>query len=161
MPMSDDHYTPKSDFVALAASGDVPLAGGPIGAANLKMLLDFMQDPDKSNRDWATMALGMHGPDTQDVVQALLAAADDEDVDVRGEAIEALARRDVKLARPLVQRELANGHCGYGVFTAAGIIAAPSLVALLQTYDTDTAAPWVDSHIRNAIGACATGIPLE
>jgi HEAT repeat protein len=157
--MSDSNYTPKSDFVWLVANGNAPLDGGALGDANLKTLVGFMKDPDKSNRDWATMALGMYGPDTEEVQRALIAAADDEDVDVRGEAIEALARRNANTARPFVERELSNGHCGYGIFAAASMIADPSLLKLLQPYKRKTDAPWVDSHVQQAIGACKTGVP--
>ena len=159
--MNDDLYTPQSDFVWLAAHEEVPLAGSPEGDANLKMLIRFTKDPDKSNRDWATMALGMYGPDTDETRRALLAAADDEDCDVRAEAIEALSRRDVNLALPLVQRELAEARCGYGVFIAAGLIAAPSLLEPLKNFDFESEATWIDTNIREAIRACEEGIPVQ
>ena len=159
--MTDENYTPKSDFVWLAAHEEVPLAGSAEGDANLKMLIRFTKDPDKSNRDWATMALGMYGPDTEETRRALLAAADDEDCDVRAEAIEALARRDVSLALPLVQRDLSRSPCGCGVFIAAGLIAAPSLVEPLKNFDFDSEATWIDSNVRDAIRACEEGVPVK
>ena len=156
--MNED-YTPKSDFVALAATGDVPLSGSDLAEGNLKRLIDFTRDSDKSNRDWATMALGTYGPDIAETRVALIAAANDVDCDVRGEAIEALARRDPLLALPLVQRDLARSECGYGVFEAAGLIAHSSLVDALQAFDRDT-----DPHnstIRQAIQACLSGTPVQ
>jgi HEAT repeat protein len=105
------------------------------------------------------MALGMYGPDTEETREALMAAADDEDCDVRGEAIEALARRDPMLALPLVERDLARPECGYGVFEAAGLIADPSLVEALRNFDRDT-----DPHnstIRQAIRACEAATPVK
>ncbi len=157
----DDCYSPKSGFVGLAASGDVPLAGSDAAGENLKKLIDFTRDPDKSNRDWASMALGMYGPDTLEVIDALTAAADDDDCDVRAEAIEALARRRPELALPLIERELSNPQCGYGVFEAAGIIANPRLVESLKQFDRDTDAPWIDRTIRTAIKACETGTAVK
>ena len=157
--MQED-YTPSSDFVGLAAGGDVPLDGSEEAASNLRRLIQFTRDEDKSNRDWATMALGMYGPDTADVLDALLHAANDSDCDVRAEAIEALARRRPQLALPLVERELRNPQCGFGVFEAAGIIADPSLVEGLKEFDQDTDAQWIDATVRDAIRACETGQPV-
>ena len=158
--MSDELYTPKSDFVWLAANEEVPLAGTPEGDANLALLIRFTKDPDKSNRDWATMALGMYGPDTVQTRSALLAAADDQDCDVRGEAIEHLARRDPELALPFVRRDLSRDECGYGVFVAAGLIADRSLIELLKRFDTETDATWVNDNTLEAIRAYETGIPV-
>jgi HEAT repeats len=155
----DDLYTPKSDFVALVASGDVPLTGSNQADGNLRLLIAFTRDEDKSNRDWATMALGMYGPDTEETRKALMVAANDEDCDVRAEAIEALARRDVNLALPLVERDLSQAECGYGVFIAAGLIAEPRLVDALRRFDCDP-----DPHhasILDAIRACQAGNPVE
>lgn len=159
--MGDDTYTPLSDFVWLAAHDELPLVGSAQGDANLKMLIRFTRDADKSNRDWATMALGMHGPDTEETRAALLAAADDDDSDVRAEAIEALARRDARLALPLIKRDLQRQPCASGVFIAAGIVADPSLVELLRPFDFDTKSPWIDEDIRDAISACKSQKPIE
>lgn len=103
------------------------------------------------------MALGTYGPDTPVTREALIAAADDDDCDVRGEAIEALAERDASIALPLVQRDLSRSPCGYGVFVAAARIADPSLVEPLITFDRDTDAGWIDDLIRDAIRACQSG----
>jgi hypothetical protein len=157
----EDCYSPRSDFVGLAASGDVPLVGTQEADGNLKKLIEFTRDRDKSNRDWATMALGMHGPNNSEVLDALTAAAADEDCDVRAEAIEALARRSPQVALPLVARELSNPRCGFGVFEAAGIIADPSLVESLKQFDQDTDAHWIDETVREAIRACEMGSPVK
>ena len=106
------------------------------------------------------MALGMYGPDTEETRLALLAAAEDDDCDVRAEAIEALARRDVSLALPLVERELSGSQCGYGVFIAAGLIAVPSLIEPLKNFDFESDATWIDRNIREAIRACEEGVPV-
>jgi len=159
--MNDNSYTPLSDFVWMAAHDEVPLAGSAQGDANLKLLVRFTRDPDKSNRDWATMALGLHGPDTEETRAALVAAADDDDPDVRAEAIEALARRATDLALPFIRRDLQRQPCGSGIFIAAAIVADPSLVELLRPWDFDTASPWIDEDVRDAIKACETKQPIE
>ena len=157
----DELYAPKSDFIWMVVNEEASLTGSEAADQNLRLLIGFTRDEEKSNRDWATMALGMHGPQTAEVRDALLAAADDEDSDVRGEAIEALARRDVNLALPLVKRELQRVPCGCGVFRAAGIVADPSLIELLKPYDFESAAPWIDSDISDAIAACEAGTPIK
>lgn len=157
----EDCYQPTSDFVGLAASGDVPLTGGQLADDNLKRLIQFTRDEDKSNRDWATMALGMYGPETSEVLDALTAAAADVDCDVRAEALEALARRDSQLTLPLVAKELTRDRCGLGVFEAAGIIAHPSLVKGLKRFDDDCEPHRLYDTIRTAIRACETSTPVE
>jgi len=156
--MDDEIYSPKSDFVWLAANGEVPLGATSEGQANLQLLIAFTTDSDKSNRDFATMALAMLDDDTPEIRAALLRAADDDDCDVRAEAIEGLATRSSEVALPLVQRELAQSRVGYGVFVAAALLADASLVELLRRFDEDTDTPWADNAVREAIGACETGI---
>ena len=157
----EESYSPQSDFVGLAATGDVPLDGSPEADSNLHRLIEFTRHPDKSNRDWATMALGQYAPDTTVVIDALIAAADDQDCDVRAEAIEALARKGLEVALPLIARELATPRCGFGVFEAAGIVADSSLVEPLRRFDKDTDEPWIDRTIRDAIQACETNTPVK
>jgi len=157
----DDRYQPDSDFVWLAAQGELPLDGNGMAAQNLEMLVAFTRDDCKANRDWAVMALGMYGPQSRTVLQALLQAAEDLDVDVRGEAIEAIARRDADAALPLVSRELGAQRCGYGVFVAAGLLADKTLVELLESFDKTTDAPWVDELVGEVIRACITGVPIN
>jgi HEAT repeat protein len=159
--MDEENYTPSSDFVWMAAHDEVPLAGSAQADANLSLLIRFTKDPDKSNRDWATMALGMYGPDTDVTTAALLAAANDADADVRAEAIHALAKRDPKSAMPLIKRDLQREPCGYGVFIAAGLLADRGLVDLLRRFDFDTASPWIDRDVRAAIAACESETPVE
>lgn len=147
-------YTPKSDFVALAASGDLPLVGSDEADRNLRLLIAFTSDSDVSNRDWATMTLAMQDIDTLEVRAALRAAAEDSDVDVRAEALEGLAQRDKDLALPLVHRELAREECGYGAFKAALSLAHPSLLEGLRGWAGKSGTPWIDDEIKDAIAAC-------
>lgn len=150
----NEPYLPKSDFIWMAAEGEVPLTGGPEGEANLALLIAFTQDAEVSNRDWATMTLAMQDIDTPEVRLALLTAADDQDCCVRGEAIEGLADRDRSLALPLLQRELMRDECSYATFKAAQIIADPTLLTGLKNWKGRGGAPWIDDTIDEAISAC-------
>jgi hypothetical protein len=150
----DDHYVPKSDFIWMAANGEVPLTGSEVADHNLQLLIAFTRDPDVSNRDWATVTLAMQEIDTPEVRAALLAAAMDSDVSVRAEAVQGLAQRDKELALPFVQRELGRDECGYGTFQAAGIIAHPSLLNGLGEWKSRGGASWINDEIDDAIAAC-------
>jgi len=154
-------YLPKSDFIWMAAEGDVPLTGSPEGDANLALLISFTKDADVSNRDWATMTLAMQEIDTPQVRDALLAATTDEDCCVRGEALEGLVGRDKELALPLLIRELARDECGYATFKAAHALAHPSLLDLLEDWKRRGGAPWIDDTIEDAIVACKAGRSRE
>ena len=138
----------------MAAEGDIPLTGGPEGDANLALLIAFTRDADVSNRDWATMTLAMQGIDTPEVRAALVAAAEDSDCCVRGEALEGLADRDRDLALPLLRRELMRNECGYATFKAAHSIADHSLLGGLKSWKGRGGAPWINDTIEDAIAAC-------
>ena len=150
----DEHYIPKSDFIAMAADGQISLTGSDAADHNLRLLIAFTRDPDLSNRDWATMTLAMQDIDTPEVRKALLVAAEDSDVIVRAEALEGLAQRDKELALPLVERELQRPECGYGTFQAARLIAHPSLLVGLRGWSERGGASWIDDAISDAIVAC-------
>lgn len=147
-------YLPKSDFIWMAAEGDLPLSGSPAGDANLGLLIAFTRDVDLSNRDWATMTLAMKDIDTPEVRNALIAAADDVDCCVRGEALEGIAERDADLALPLLRLELTRDECAFATFRAAQIIADPSLLSGLLKWKGRGGAPWIDDTIDDAILAC-------
>ena len=150
----NEPYLPKSDFIWMAAEGDVPLSGSPEGNANLALLIAFTKDDDVSNRDWATMILAMHKINTSEVRDALIAATDDVEPCIRGEALEGLVDRDRDLALPLLARELARDECGYATFKAAHTLAHPSLLGLLENWTNRGGAPWIDDTIQDAISAC-------
>jgi HEAT repeats len=61
------------------------------------------EDNDRSNRDWACLLLSQQDVDTDEVRNALMAAASDGDQYVRAEAILGLAQRSTELATPFVQ----------------------------------------------------------
>lgn len=150
----DEHYMPKSDFIWMAANDEVPLTGSDAAEHNLRLLIAFTRDADVSNRDWATMTLAMQEIDTPEVRGALLAAADDPDVVVRGEALQGLAQRDRELALPLVERELRLDDWAYATFEAAEIIGHPSLLPGLRKWSGRTGASWIDDTVEDAIRAC-------
>lgn len=153
--MPDDlegNYAPASQFLRMVASDEVPLSGSDMAEDNLRRLIDFTRDADVSNRDWATFLLAHVDIDTAEVRQALLAAAEDSNIDVRAEALEGLAMRDKLLALPLVERELAKDKCGLGAFEAARLIAHPALTGLLRKFHFPESD--VYNAVRAAINAC-------
>lgn len=143
-------YTPASDFLHMVIGDEIPLVGSDFADRNLRLLIAFMSDEDVSNRDWATMLLAGKDIDTVEVRKALIAAANDDEAAVRGEALEGLAERDKAIALPLVIRELQRDECGYGVFQAARIIGDPCLLDPLRAWAGEEGAPWID----DAIAAC-------
>lgn len=154
----DEGYVPKSDFIWMAANGEVPLIGTDAADHNLRLLIAFTRDADVSNRDWATMTLAMQEIDTPQVREALLVAAEDSDAVVRGEALEGVALRDRELALPLVQRELMREECAYATFQAAGLLADSSLLDGLRKWVGRGGASWIDNEINEAIAACEAAL---
>lgn len=150
----DEPYLPEADFIVMVANGDVPLVGSPFAAENLKLLIAYTTDAVVSNRDWATMLLASHAPDTPDVRAALLSATEDVDPCVRGEALQGLAERDKECARPLVRRELERDQCSFATFQAAHVVADPSLLKGLRAWTGRGGAAWIDNQILEAITAC-------
>jgi len=147
-------YLPQANFIWMAAEGNVPLKGSTEGEANLALLIAFTRDADVSNRDWATMTLAMQDIDTPDVRAALIAATNDEDCCVRGEALEGLADRDKGLALSFLCCELMREECAYPTFKAAQTVAHRALLAGLRKWEGRGGASWIDSAIVEAIAAC-------
>jgi hypothetical protein len=147
-------YWPSSDFLCMVANDEVPLTGSAAGEQNLRLLMEFTQDPDISNRDWATMLLSQQEIDTPEVRQVLLRAAEDSDCDVRAEALAGLAERDTDLTRPLVERELQGDDCGYGAFEAARLIADPSFLPALRNWNGRFEESSWNELVSEAIAAC-------
>lgn len=152
----DEPYLPEADFIVMVANGDVPLTGSPMADENLKLLIAYTTDAVVSNRDWATMVLAGHAPDTPEVRAALLAATEDVEACVRGEALQGLAERDKECALPLVRRELERDQCSYATFQAAQIVADPSLLGGLRAWTGRGGASWIDDQVLVAIQACET-----
>jgi HEAT repeat protein len=153
----NDPYLPEADFIVMVANGEVPLPGSVMAAENLKLLITYTIDAEVSNRDWATMVLVGHAPDTpKEVRAALLSTTEDADASVRGEALQGLAERDKERAPPLVRHELKRDECAYATFQAARIAADPSLLEGLRAWVGRGGATWIDDEIREAVIACET-----
>jgi hypothetical protein len=154
----NEGYWPKSDFLCMVANEEVSLTGSDTADHNLRLLIGFTGDPKLSNRDWATMLLAQQEIDTTEVRQALLAAANDSDGDVRAEALQGLAERDWEVAKPLVERELTKDDCGYGTFEAARLIAHPSLLDGLRRWTGRFTESWWNDLVEEAIAACEASL---
>jgi len=115
------------------------------------------RDADRSNRDWATFLLSQEDVDTPDVRDALLQAAEDDDEDVRAEAIWGLAKRGRELAIPLVQRALSAGSVTVPIIETAALVAHSSLVADLLLFSAPSDSAYLDKLIEQALKACQTG----
>ena len=151
-----DRYEPPSDFLKDILDENVPLGGSEFGDLNLRRLIAMTRDQDRANRDWAAMLLAQLDIDTPEVRDALLAAAADEDLYVRAEALVGLAQRDPSTALPLVQAALREEWVALPVFEAAAIVAHPSLVDALSDF-TEGGDDWIDQLAREAHAACLAG----
>jgi len=150
-------YEPSSEFLRAITSGDVPLSGSSWAESNLCRLVAMTHDADRSNRDWATFLLSQADLDTSDVREALLQATEDDDENVRAEAIWGLAKRDRELALPLVHRALSAGSVTVPIIEAAALVAHSSLVADLLRFSAPSDRAYLDELIQAALTACQTG----
>jgi HEAT repeat protein len=149
-----DRYEPTSDFLMMAINEEVLFTGGEHGKANLPRLILMTKDPDPINRDWATLLLSQQEMDTPEIRDALLVAAEDENIYVRGEAILGLAQRDKAIALPLLQRELSRGSVALQMFEAATIVADPSLAQQLEAFTESSGDDYLDQLALDALKAC-------
>ena len=154
--MAED-YLPPSDFLKSVIGDEVPLSGGPVGAANLARLAAMTRDPDRANRDWAALLLGQQDVDTAEIREALLGAAKDEDDVVRAEAILALAQRDPDLALPILRNALAGDRACAALFEAAILIADQSLADDLRAFAQPSDNAFLDRLAAEALAACERG----
>lgn len=153
----NDRYEPASDFLKAVISDDVPLSDSVFGDANFRRLIAMTADADRSNRDWATLLLSQQDSDTIDVRRALLRAAEDEDENVRAEAILGLAQRDRAIALPLVMSALAGDYASLALFEAAAVVADPSLLDTLRPWTEPSGDLFLDGLAQDAFDACAKG----
>ncbi|WCT74399.1 lyase [Sphingomonas naphthae] len=149
-----DLYEPESDFLKAIVAEEVPLSGSEWAEVNLSRLIAMTADGEKADRDWATFLLAQEELDTQGVRDALLRAARDEDNVVRAEAILGLARRDVRLALPLVQAGLREDVVSIPLLEAAALCAHPSLIADLRVWAQPSDESYVDAIAAEALAAC-------
>lgn len=149
-----ERYEPASDFLKAIIAEEVPLSGSPMAEQNMQRLIGMTADNDTSNRDWATLLLALENDDTPEIRAALLAAAHDENDVVRAEAVLGIARRDAKLALPLVLNELTNRQASMAVFEAAALVADPALIDSLRPWTEPSEYGWLDDLAREALAAC-------
>ena len=118
----------------------------------------MVDDPDRSNRDWATFLIAGLPFDAPEIRQALVRAADDDDYDTRDEAIVGLARRDrlvaIERLRPLLTEEI-----GVVLLEAATILGDQTLVPALKEIESwEGGSEAVLNQLRLAIAACEAGV---
>ena len=118
----------------------------------------MVDDPDRSNRDWATFLIAGLPFDSPEIRETLLRAANDADVDTRDEAIVGLARRDrataIECLKPLLKEEI-----GEVLLEAATILGDPSLVpALKEIEGWDGDGNSIRDQLQRALAACEAGI---
>jgi hypothetical protein len=148
-----DRYEPPSAFLKSLIDDDAPLTG-PEGESHRRRLMTLMRDEHPANRDWATLLLAQQDLDTDEVRQALLSAAEDENEYVRAEAILGLAQRDRALALPLIRRELSHERVAVPLFEAAALVADPSLVDDLRDFSVPSDDAFLDELAAKALSAC-------
>ena len=151
-----DLYEPPNAFLKSLIDNDEPLTGAE-GESNRRRLIMLMRDENAANRDWATLLLAQQDLDTDEVRQALLAAAEDENEYVRAEAILGLAQRDKALALPLIRRELGKEHVAVPLFEAAALVADASLVDDLRDFAEPSDDALLDELAAKALVACEAG----
>lgn len=165
--MSEEHdlYHPASDFLKLVLDEHVPLSGSPQGDANLALLIDFTRDADTSNRDWAIFLLSQTESDSPAIRAAFKQALDDENEDIRGEALVGIAKREPGFALPVVAERLNADWIDELVLEAASFVADPQLLPALRTIrdvpenmEGDTMA---SMYLAEAIESCTTGVQPE
>jgi hypothetical protein len=152
-----ESYEPASDFLKMVAAEDIPLSGSMLAETNLRRLIAMTRDADPANRDWATMLLAQEDIDTDEVRQALLDAAHDEEGVVRAEVLLGLARRDTALALPFVRKALSAPDAYMAVFEAAELIADASLIDHLRPWTLPSDHEWLDKCAQDALAACEGG----
>lgn len=151
-----DRYEPPSAFLKSLINDDAPLTGAN-GKSNRRRLIILMRDEDSANRDWATFLLAQQDIDTDEVRQALLAAAEDENDYVRAEAILGLAQRNKALALPLIRRELGRERVAVPLFEAAAQVADPSLADDLRDFTVSADDTLLGELAAKALSACEAG----
>lgn len=101
------------------------------GAINV--LIQLTSDTDDDVRNWATFGLGsLTDMDTPEIRDALFARTQEENGEIRGEALVGLARRNDQRTIDLVREELKLDYAGSWVLEAAELVGNSSLVPLLS-----------------------------
>jgi HEAT repeat protein len=147
---------PNAPRLQALAAADWP-ADGADAAAMAENLFDFLTDADSANRDWAIFLLAQSAADGPDVRDALMRAANDRDLVVRGEAVLGLARRDAGLALPLVRAGLSAQSVSLPLLEAARLCAHPMLILDLEYWARPSSNRVADMAATEALFACRAG----
>lgn len=125
----------------------------------IEALLRLAADPDDAVRDWATFGLGsLQSSDTPDIRAALWRNLNDQDADVRGEALVGLAARHDERAVEYLLEHL-SPDCRVYELDAAEALAAGRLLRPLQAVadaltDGERDGYWF-GRLQAAIEACS------
>lgn len=126
-----------------------------------KALLRLMRDEAREVRNWATFGLAsLSEQDGPAIREGLLAAAEDVDAEIRGEALIGLARRRDERVRELVMRELRGEFHGSWAIDAAASLADPIFLPALEALKANPeilADGYFSSVLADAITACSGG----
>lgn len=144
--------------VRLYVAWSLPLACQNDDAA-VETLIRLSTDPVGEVRDWATFALGtLCKADGPRIRAALWARVDDEDTEVREEAVAGLARRRDRRISPHVAQILDRDGVGHQMFEAIACLADSALLPHLDGYEGESAAEAMrecDPELRRARDAFA------
>jgi HEAT repeat protein len=144
---------PTAPRLQALAAADWPVDADAV-AAMAAELIGFLGDAEVANRDWAAFLLAQSAADGPAVRQALTQAANDRDALVRGEAVLGLARRDPKLALPLVRAGLSAEAVSLPMLEAAQLCAHPMLILDLEHWARPSANRVIDMAATEALIAC-------
>jgi HEAT repeat protein len=98
----------------------------------IQILIRLTSDSQESVRDWATFAIGsLTEVDTPELRESLFARIDEDNGEIRGEALVGLARRKDQRTLDLVRAELQRPYAGDWVLEAAELVGNSSLIPLL------------------------------
>lgn len=141
-----------------ARRGVVFALGGHRGDEVVAALMELSRDEDADVRNWATYGFGtLCDVDSSEIRQALFARTDDNDEEVRAEAIRGLLNRKAPQSLELVRRELERGCVGTLVLESAESLREKTLYRLLK--DSRHLVPSDDAnHLRcmaDALAACS------
>jgi len=122
---------------------------------SVKAVIELSTEEDEDVRNWATFGLGSQIEiDTPEIRDALFNRLDEDDHEIRGEALVGLAlRKDERVLKPLL-KELTSNNVGILAVEAAGELGDPKLCDSLKNLDD-----WWDIDVdllKSAITACCS-----
>lgn len=133
--------------------------------AAIGALIQLATDVDSDVRDWATFGLGtLQNADTPELREVLWRNLNDEDEDVRGEALVALAaRHDLRVIDHLLAQ--LGPECRVYQLDAAEHLASPLLLPALQALaggllDSEREGYWFGC-LQSAVEACSPALATD